>query len=135
MFRCWLLALGYLTLLLCGCDTEVQCTELQPAGCLPLFEPTYEAVFENTLVPSCGQGGVACHATEGQKGGFVVSDIETTYSALIDEGRVLPNDASCSPLVFRTETNDAELAMPPGVQLSEAERCAIQAWINAGAKR
>lgn len=117
------------------CTGADECVELQPAACLPLYEPSYQAVYENTLVPSCGQGGVACHASEGRQGGFAVTDIESTYQALIDEGRVLPSNASCSPLVSRTETKDATLAMPPGMQLSEAERCAIQTWIERGATR
>lgn len=135
MFRSGLLAVFTTTALLLGCDAENQCVELQPTGCLPLYEPTYEAVYQNTLVPSCGQGGIACHATEGAQGGFAVTDIESTYTALIDDERVLPYNASCSLLVTRTETKDATLAMPPGMQLSEAERCAIQIWITEGAKR
>ena len=118
-----------------ACVTEDDCVAVQADDCSPLYTPSFANVYAETLKPTCGQSGTACHSTDGAQGGFVISDLESTHAALIDDGRVVANDAACSPLVVRLETSDSNQVMPPGGALSFEERCAIETWINSGAVR
>lgn len=119
-------------------DDGPACVERDPIACTPLYEPTWERVFTQTLQPSCGVAGSACHAEAGASGaggGFVISDLATTHGALIDAGFVVPGDAACSDLQVRLDTDSPSLLMPPGSQpLDEGERCAIAQWIAGGAQ-
>lgn len=101
---------------------------------MPLYDPTFENVFDNTLKPSCGTGGTACHAPEGAQAGLVLADVDAAHAALL-EGRVEPGDAACSLMMQRLESDDPGFQMPPGRKLRDAERCAIQRWIEGGATR
>ena len=107
--------------------------------CDPLYEPTFENVYENTLRPTCGFEGTACHGVEGAQAGLVFADIDEAYDLLTDDGDgeplVLANDAACSVLIQRVDADDETQVMPPGDPLSEEERCAIRMWIDDGAKR
>ena len=118
--------------LLAACG-EVPCVELD-AACAPLYEPTWENVHGNTVGPSCGQG-VGCHSAEGAQSGLVFEDIDGAYEAMVGGGLVIPGEPACSEAMFRVTTREAGEAMPPGRPLSDAEACAIQQWIAAGAER
>lgn len=113
------------------------CVAALEEGCTPLYEPTWENVFNETLKKRCALGGGICHAADGGKGDLVFDDKAASFKQLLapDSGdaRVTPKDADCSLLIARLEAEPAR-AMPPGSSLDEAERCAITAWIRAGAQ-
>ena len=119
-------------------DAGPACVERDASACTPLYEPTWERVFTQTIQPSCGTAGTACHAgpdASGAGGGFVVTDMAATHAALIDGGFVAPGDAACSDLQVRLDTDELSLLMPPGSQpLDEGERCAVAQWIAGGAE-
>lgn len=105
------------------------------AACAPLYQPTFDQVFQRTLKPTCALSGRSCHAAEGRQGFLVYEEPDEAYDLLLQSGAVKPGDASCSKLAYRIGTDRASRRMPPGAPLSEAERCAIQKWIADGAKR
>lgn len=109
-----------------------------PSACTPLYQPSFDRVFAETLEPRCAVSGGACHGQAGASGaggGLVLSDMAGTHATLVDEGFVVPGDAACSALMVRLDTDDPGLLMPPGSQpLDEAERCAVAQWIEAGAQ-
>ncbi|MFT3769240.1 MAG: hypothetical protein QM820_27695 [Minicystis sp.] len=81
--------------------------------------------------------GASCHAAEGNQGGLAFTDADTAYALLLGqsgEARVSAGD-TCSELMARLDATDPGALMPPGAQLSEAERCAVATWIRNGAKR
>ncbi|MCA9652945.1 MAG: hypothetical protein KC501_23720 [Myxococcales bacterium] len=118
-------------------DGGPSCVERDAATCAPLYEPTWDRVFTQTIQPSCGTAGAACHASaqaSGASGGFVVTDMAATHSALLDGGFVVPGDEACSDLMVRLDTDDTSYLMPPGSQpIDEGERCAVAQWIAQGA--
>ncbi|MCX4246401.1 c-type cytochrome domain-containing protein [Paraliomyxa miuraensis] len=120
-----------------GDDEGSACVPRDASACMPLYEPTWDRVFEQTLVPRCGTAGAACHADTsaiGGGGGFVVGDMTSTHAALIDHGFMVPGDAACSELIVRLDTDDDALRMPPGSQtIDEPERCAVAQWVENGA--
>jgi hypothetical protein len=120
-------------LLLGGCDDD--CVEVD-TSCDPLYEPTFENVYNNTLAVSCAVGNGTCHTSDGQAtaGGLAFTSQDAAYDAL-ENGRVEAGDASCSLIVERIAATDDADVMPPGSPLSEAERCSIIQWIEAGAPR
>lgn len=125
------LGLVFAAFALAGCEAE-PCVELS-ASCTPLYEPTFQNVHANTLVPSCAVAGASCHAAEGRQGGLDFSTAESAHAALLGVAR--PEDAACSPVLVRLESTEAGFAMPPGRPLSAEERCAIRRWIEAGSPR
>jgi hypothetical protein len=130
-----MLALGLLGVLSGGCGSDQDCTVPQGGDCSPLYAPTYENVYANTLKPTCGQAGTACHATEGAQGGFKIGELESTYDELLQKQLINPGEPGCSPVVQRLETDDPTQLMPPGARLSAPELCAIETWIANGASR
>jgi hypothetical protein len=129
------LALGLLAALGGGCAPDEECAVSQGADCSPLYAPTYENVYANTLKPTCGQAGTACHAAEGAQGGFKIGELESTYDELLQNQLIIPGEPGCSLVVRRLETDDPTLLMPPGAGLSAPELCAIETWIANGASR
>ena len=117
---------------LAGCPAELECADL-PATCAPLYQPTFDNIFANTLAPKCGVEG-GCHDASYAAGGLVFVQADAAYDHLL-RGRVEPADPSCSLLMVRLETADSALQMPPRNQLNEQERCAISQWILSGAQR
>ncbi|MBM4356598.1 MAG: hypothetical protein FJ096_00655 [Deltaproteobacteria bacterium] len=113
-----------------GCSPE--CVEVAD-DCAPLYEPSFEQVFERTLLPTCAGGGSACHGTDGGRGGLVFAERGASHAALVDGGLVLAGDPGCSELVKRLASDDPEVQMPPGSPLPASERCAIERWIAGGA--
>jgi hypothetical protein len=114
-----------------GCGTS--CAEVS-ADCAPLYQPTFDELFDRTLLPTCSASGSSCHSAAGAQGGLVLDEREAAYTALLD-GRVDPGDAGCSDMVVRLESSDVDEQMPPGSPLSAQERCAIVQWIASGAAR
>jgi hypothetical protein len=115
-----------------GCNGE-ECVEVD-LTCAPLYEPTFENVFEQTLVDSCGIVG-PCHNASAARAGLVFEDIDESYQLLMENERVLPFDADCSLLVKRIESTKSSFVMPPGGGMADAEKCAIEQWIANGAER
>lgn len=107
-------------------------------SCDPLYEPTFDNVWQNTLVASCAVGST-CHTAGANRGGLTLDDADGAYDELLgasgDDARVLPGDPGCSELIRRIVSEDSGEVMPPGGQLSDAERCAIIQWIANGAER
>ena len=123
--------------LMLGCgSTDLACVDVALA-CAPLYEPTFENVYQRTLIDKCGSERVACHSDAGRKGGMTFATIDSAYAALTEPGsmRVIAGDPSCSEAVKRMATTDRAYQMPPGATLSTAEQCAIQQWISGGALR
>ena len=117
-----------MTLLLAGCSGAPCAPE--PGACAPLYEPTWDNVYANTLEPTCGLAG-GCHGPDAATAGFEVSeDQDATYASFL--GKLEPPDASCS-LAIRRMHLDGASGMPPGAPLDDAEICAIQLWVEAGA--
>lgn len=108
-----------------GVDVDTECT--------PLYEPTFDNVYQNTLAVSCAVGNGTCHTSDASAGGLAFPDADSAYAALLDD-RVEPGDASCSLIVERI-ASDGDDVMPPGSPLNETERCSIVQWIEAGAER
>jgi hypothetical protein len=123
--------------LLASCDepTRAPCVAASfDAGCAPSYEPTYDAVYANTLKPSCAKSGVSCHASTGRQGGLNFDDAEDAYTAL-KRRSVVPGEPACSDLVRRIGALDGNVRMPPGRSLPADEQCSIVRWIERGAAR
>lgn len=122
-----------------ACSGADRCVPVD-TECQPLYEPTFANIFQNTLAPSCGVAGVACHAPEGAAGGLVFADIEQAHAQLVGaDGRIVPADdpgnIGCGSLLSRLGSDDPGYQMPPFAPLPEAELCAIRQWVVAGAPR
>ncbi len=115
-------------------DGGAACATYDPS-CAPLYEPTFDQIFQRTLKPSCALSGRSCHSSEGNQGGLVYEDPDRAHALLLQTGAVKPGDAACSELAIRITTAKASRRMPPGAPLSAAEQCTIQRWIADGAKR
>jgi hypothetical protein len=116
----------------CPSDDPPACIEVD-LTCAPLYVPTFDNVYANTLTDGCGSQRVACHSAAGNKGGMSLEDPETAHAALLVAGRVKPGDASCSEIIVRVHSIGESFQMPPGSPLSEAERCALTQWVQDGA--
>jgi hypothetical protein len=126
------LAVSLATLAGCPSDDEPpQCIEIDTA-CQPLYVPTFENVYANTLQTTCGSTAVSCHSAAGKQGGMSFEDPATAYAALL-AGRVVPNDAACSEMIVRTGSPGESYQMPPGSSIGASEVCALIQWIEAGA--
>ncbi len=134
----YLIAVWAIFALLSGCSDEPVCAEVS-AECAPLYEPTFENVFDITLSQRCAVAGGVCHAAEGAQAGIVFVDIDDSYDLLTGGagGRVLVDPAAlgCGTLLSRVAADDPARTMPPNAPLSEAERCSIIQWVAAGAVR
>lgn len=120
-----------LTLAGCPGGDPPACVEVD-LTCAPLYVPTFDNVYANTLIDGCGSQRVACHSAAGNKGGLSFETPELAHAALL-AGRVTAGDASCSEMIVRVHSVGASFQMPPGSPLSEAERCALTQWVQAGA--
>ena len=141
-FRLLILLICALVMAHCAADgdTPEPCvTNIPESTCTPLYEPTFDQVYTQTIQPKCAFAGSACHAAEGAQGGLVLDDPDTAYAMLVQpkssSARVLTGDPECSLLVERLVTGDPIALMPPGNALEEPEVCAIVTWIRNGAER
>jgi hypothetical protein len=128
------LAITLATLAGCPGQDQLECHEVDPA-CTPLYAPTWDNVFANTLHPKCGTGGGACHEGTGARAGLRLDDYDLAYQSLTAPGKpyVDVNDVACSEVIERIYASSSELRMPRGSSLPDAERCAIAQWVLAGA--
>lgn len=137
-------SLALLTIAACGdggTSAPLPCVADLPTDCSPLYEPTYQQLYEQTLRPTCGQRGSVCHAGGGAgavETGLIIDTAEETYRLLTappmgQSPRAVGGDAACSLMMIRVSSAEPAVLMPPGMPLSDAERCVIQKWIEAGA--
>lgn len=121
-----------------ACSDDSVCAEVT-TECAPLYEPTFENVFNTTLQPRCGVAGSACHAREGAQGGLILADIDEAYDMLAGNGghprRVDSETLGCGELLSRLASSEPSRLMPPASPLSEAELCAITQWVAMGGNR
>lgn len=130
-----LVGLFVVALAAAGCSDDAStCVEELGESCQPLYSPVYTEVFERTIRPRCALEGGSCHSREGAQGGLIMEEIDSTYQALVTDGRVSPGDTACSLLLVRVAGGGGGV-MPPGAPLSEAERCALETWVRNGAER
>jgi len=107
--------------------------------CQPLYDPTYQNIFDKTFHPTCAAGKGTCHTADAAKNGLVFENADDAYGLLLGtkdgRKRVVPGDPSCSLLMERLTSSDPSFHMPPGASILPAEQCAIAKWIQGGAKR
>jgi hypothetical protein len=121
-------------LALAGCpgdDPPPECIDVD-LGCAPLYVPTFENVYDNTLAGTCGSQRVSCHSAAGMAGGMSFEDPATAHAALL-AGRVVAGNPGCSEMIVRTSSVGESYQMPPGSPLPENERCALIQWVQNGA--
>ena len=109
-----------------GCGGD--CLDL-PETCTPQYEPTFEAVYANTVSGTCQLSG--CHGQGSSSGGLAMGSTADEAHAAIS-AYVDPEEPGCSELLLHLEPEGIG-DMPPGDPLSEEERCAIHCRIAAGA--
>lgn len=114
-----------------GCPSEPPACITVDTACAPLYQPTFDNVFANTIREGCGSARSACHASGGA-GGMSLASPDTAHQSL-RAGHVVPGDPGCSELIVRTSSPGEDYQMPPGTPLSPAERCALIQWVAAGA--
>ena len=122
-----------------ACGNPSTCASGVDTQCTPLYAPSFDNIFQNTLQPTCAQNGASCHTAAGHMGGLTYEDPDQAYDLLLGQvdgrARVLPGNPACSILIERLFASDPLRAMPPGAPLSAPERCAFVQWIAQGAKR
>jgi hypothetical protein len=126
------MCLAALSAALAGCpdDGPPACVTVE-TSCTPLYEPTFDNVFNNTLRAGCGSELDACHSAAGA-GRMSLADPATAHASLL-AGRVTPGDPGCSELIVRTGAPGKDYQMPPGIALGATEHCALILWVQAGA--
>jgi hypothetical protein len=125
----------------CSSDKEEQpeCLDAISTDCSPLYPPTFDNVFQNTLAMKCATTGGSCHGPEGHKAGLSMGSADEAWAGLTGNDGSVPrvnvDEPRCSELVVRIDSPGKDWAMPPGKPLTAGERCAIRQWIVAGAVR
>ena len=96
--------------------------------------PAPSVSFSDDVRPILSSNCLACHGEDGSSGGLFLG----TRAGLLAGGGsgavVVPGEPDSSLLVFRLETDNAALRMPPGGSLSEAQISLIRDWISEGAQ-
>jgi hypothetical protein len=133
--------------MLAGCEPDDEgvpsCIEFDVEACTPQYPPQFDRVFTETLRPSCGAAGGACHGSSSAAGaerGLHISDLDATHAALLGQDGgipfVIPGDPACSLLMVRMNVSDSSRLMPPGQDpLPQSVRCSVARWIAEGAAR
>jgi hypothetical protein len=122
-----------------GCAED--CLDQLNTSCKPLYEPTFSNVYNNTLVVSCAIGNGTCHTVDGQSvaNNLSFGTEDSAYAGLTGQvdgvKRAVAGEPECSLMIQRLESSDADVQMPPGKKLPEAERCAIIQWVDRGTPR
>lgn len=117
-------------LLSCGPAPLPTCAEAVLPDCSSTVAPDFATLEATVLRPSCVVM-TACHSTLEHQGDLVLDDPATAFDQL--SRFVTPGDARCSVVAERITTPVVTRRMPPAGGLSDADRCAIIAWIEAGA--
>ena len=137
LFACMLLIIS-------ACSSEEHesghCVDDLTLECTPLYVPTFDNIYANTLESKCAIGGTSCHGDGGAKGGLSLEGgADRAYGKLLNpdigKPRVVGGDPTCGHLIYHLESEDPSVVMPPGGPLPEEERCAIRQWIANGALR
>jgi hypothetical protein len=117
----------------CSSEPDLpRCIEVSTECSSVVSPPTFDAIYDNVLRPSCATGTGSCHNRGA--GGLDMRSADAAFDGL--KSRVTPGDPSCSVLNVRLEASDSSRRMPPGpTPLSEAQRCAVRQWIANGAER
>ncbi|HEX4337393.1 MAG TPA: hypothetical protein VH062_15865 [Polyangiaceae bacterium] len=108
-------------------------------SCTPLYEPTFDNVFKNTLSTTCAAPG--CHSGSQPTGGMALDEIDKAYTNILAtsstlDPRITPGDVTCGKVLVRLESKDKTYSMPPPpAELRNGEVCSIIQWIAMGAKR
>jgi len=131
MRQLWLVAVLAAPAVACTTEPPPACIVVDTT-CAPLYAPTFDNVYTMTLQNTCGSGRASCHSAAGHQGGMTFETEQKAYDALL-AGRVMPSNPACSKIVVRTSSPGAPYQMPPGDPLSEAERCSLIQWVQAGA--
>jgi hypothetical protein len=134
-FLVWAAAASHVAGAGCG-DDAGSCVEVELA-CDPLYEPTFDNVFAQTLNDKCADA--PCHDAQMPQADLSYVDPDQAYDLLLgisdSRQRILPGDPGCSLLIRRIESMNPGFQMPPGAMLSEQERCSVRQWIAEGAER
>ena len=116
------------------------CVEYELEGCAPLYPPSYDQVWNQTLSNGCAEFGTACHASEDAAGaleGMTFVDPQQSWDHMLmaSEPLVVPGDPLCSELFVRLVSEAPAVRMPPGsgAGLAEGALCSIGTWIAEGA--
>jgi hypothetical protein len=123
----------------CGGPPAPACVPNLSPSCQPLYDPpSFQALYDNILHPTCASGSMTCHTSDGAKAGLVFEDRDMAYGLLLGtiggRARVRPGDPGCSLLMERLESPDPSFRMPPGsAPLSAPELCTFIQWIANGA--
>lgn len=120
-----------------GCESVVACGEIDPGECQDAPLLSFDELHASILAPSCGEG-ISCHVADDRPAADIrFDDVDLAYATLTDPTRalVVPGAPHCGGMIQRIESTDPFWRMPPAVPLDPAARCAIIAWIRAGAPR
>jgi hypothetical protein len=109
---------------------EPTCADAVLPDCSGTTAPDFDTLEATVLRPSCVVM-TACHSSFEHQGDLVLEDPTTAHAQL--SRFLVPGDAVCSTVAERITTPDTTRRMPPAGGLSDADRCAILAWIEAGA--
>jgi hypothetical protein len=115
------------------------CVQNLDTNCAALYDPpTFSALYQNILHPTCASGSGTCHTTDFAPRGLVFEDQQQAYNLLLGlngaRQRVIPGDPGCSILMRRLESNDPSYRMPPGnTPLTQPQLCTFVKWIANGA--
>jgi hypothetical protein len=130
-----------LLLVLAGCpETPPPACITVDTSCAPGYQPTFDNVYQNTLIPKCSMTS-SCHSIEGHQANLSLGgDEASAYAALManssidsSRARVVPSNAACSLFIVRTDSPGTDYQMPKGDPLTKEESCALIQWVQAGA--